>query len=84
MGMRGLRSVPGVILEDLVRAWLYRRIGGRIVADLNARWPFGDGEVGVFRAHDTLEHLRDLIHTTKDLHHCLALQPPSPTSAARS
>ncbi len=50
------------------------RHGSRIAADLNERWPFGDGEVGVFRAHDALEHLRDPIHTMKELHRCLAPQ----------
>lgn len=48
--------------------------GGRIAADLNERWPFGDCEIGVFRAHDALEHLRDPIHTMKELHRCLSPQ----------
>lgn len=46
--------------------------GGRIAADLNESWPFG--EVGVVRAHDALEHLRDPIHTMTELHLCLAPQ----------
>jgi hypothetical protein len=29
---------------------------------------------GVFRAHDALEHLRDPIHTMRELHRCLAPQ----------
>ena len=33
-----------------------------------------NGEVGVFRAYDALEHLRDPIHTMKELHRCLAPQ----------
>lgn len=32
------------------------------------RWPFGDGEVGVFRPHGALEHVRDPIHTTREIH----------------
>ena len=34
----------------------------------------GDGEVGVFRAHNALEHLRDPLHTMREIHRCLALQ----------
>lgn len=34
----------------------------------------GDGEDGVFRAHDALEHLRDPIHTMREIHRCLAPQ----------
>jgi SAM-dependent methyltransferase len=45
---------------------------GPIRADLNERWPFDDGTVGVFRAHDALEHLRDPIHTMREVHRCLA------------
>lgn len=46
--------------------------GADITADLNERWPFRDGEVGVFRAHDALEHLRDPIHTMREAYRCLA------------
>lgn len=57
--------------------------GARIAADLDERWPFGDGEVGVFRAHDALEHLRDPINTMREIHRCpapkgwLLSRPPS-------
>lgn len=43
-----------------------------ILADLNGRWPFDDGEIGVFRAHDALEHLRDPINTMREAYRCLA------------
>jgi hypothetical protein len=43
-----------------------------ITADLNERWPFEDGSVGVFRAHDALEHLKDPIHAMKEAYRCLA------------
>ena len=45
---------------------------GDIIADLEKTWPFEDGEVGVFRAHDALEHLRNPIHTMKEAYRCLA------------
>ena len=32
------------------------------------------GRIGAFQAHDALEHLRDPIHTMKELHRCLAPQ----------
>lgn len=47
-------------------------LNGDIVADLNGPWPFKDGEVGLFRAHDAIEHLKDPIHTMKEAHRCLA------------
>jgi glycosyltransferase involved in cell wall biosynthesis len=43
-----------------------------IIHDLNKPWPFKDGEVGLIRAHDALEHLKDPIHTMKEAHRCLA------------
>ena len=43
-----------------------------IVADLNGPWPFKDGEVGVVRAFDVFEHLRDPIHTMSELFRVLA------------
>jgi O-antigen biosynthesis protein len=45
---------------------------GDIPADLNHRWPFEDGSVGVFRAHDAIEHLRNPIHVMKEAYRCLA------------
>jgi SAM-dependent methyltransferase len=43
-----------------------------VIADLNERWPFEDGSVGVVRAFDILEHLRDPIHAMMELHRVLA------------
>lgn len=45
---------------------------GDIKADLNERWPFEDGTVGLFRAHDALEHLYKPLHTMKEIYRCLA------------
>ncbi len=45
--------------------------GGDIDADLDQSWPFEDESVGVFRAHDALEHLADPIHTMKEVYRCL-------------
>lgn len=42
-----------------------------IVSDLNGAWPFEDNSVGVFRAHDIFEHLRNPIHTMNEVHRCL-------------
>ncbi len=47
--------------------------GGRLVAsnagivcDLDGRWPLRDNSVGVLRAADAIEHLRDPIHTMNE------------------
>lgn len=37
-----------------------------IQADLNQDWPFKDSSVGVFRAHDIIEHLKNPIHTMNE------------------
>ncbi len=45
----------------------------QIICDLNEWWDFAqDGSVGVVRAYDVLEHLRDPIHTMKELYRVLA------------
>lgn len=43
-----------------------------IVSDLNQRWPFEDGSVGVIRSYDVFEHLKDPLHTMKELYRVLA------------
>ena len=43
-----------------------------IIADLNGTWPMADNSVGVVRAADVFEHLRDPIHTMKELYRVLA------------
>lgn len=50
----------------------YSLPGVDIVTDLNQKWPFNDNSVGVFRLQDAIEHLKDPIHTMKEIHRCLA------------
>jgi glycosyltransferase involved in cell wall biosynthesis len=45
---------------------------GDITADLNERWPFKDGEIGVIHASHVIEHLTDKHHTMSELHRVLA------------
>lgn len=40
--------------------------------DLEERWPFADSTVGVVRAYDVFEHLRDPLHAMKELYRVLA------------
>lgn len=42
-----------------------------VTADLNEHWPFEDNSVGVLRAHDILEHLKDPIHTMNEAYRVL-------------
>ena len=60
----GFNPPPGYKSVDLSNA--------DIIHDLNKPWPFKDGEVGVIRAHDALEHLKDPIHIMKEAHRCLS------------
>lgn len=44
-----------------------------VVYDLDKPdWPFKDGSVGVFRAQDALEHMKDPLNTMKEIYRCLA------------
>lgn len=43
-----------------------------VCCDLDERWPFEDGSVGVIRAFDVFEHLRDSVHTMRECHRVLA------------
>lgn len=45
--------------------------GPGVVADLNVRYPFEDGEVGVVRAVDFLEHVADKMHSLCEIHRIL-------------
>ena len=45
---------------------------GMIIADLNKKWPFEDGEVGVINASHVIEHLVDKHHTMSEIHRVLA------------
>jgi SAM-dependent methyltransferase len=40
--------------------------------DLERRWPLGDNSVGILRAHDAIEHLKDPIHTMNEAWRVLA------------
>lgn len=43
-----------------------------VVADLNGDWPFEDNSVGLIRAQDAFEHLRDPQHTMMEMYRVLA------------
>jgi O-antigen biosynthesis protein len=43
-----------------------------INCDLNLRWPFQNDSIGVIRANDVFEHLRDPLFTMKELYRVLA------------
>ena len=44
-----------------------------VVFDLDEPdWPFEDGSVGVFRAQDAVEHMKDPVNTMKEIYRCLA------------
>lgn len=43
-----------------------------INSDLNEKWPFEDNSVGVIRAFDVFEHLKNPIHTMEELYRILA------------
>ena len=42
-----------------------------VTANLDEKWPFEDGSVGVFRAHDIIEHLKNPVHTMNEAWRCL-------------
>lgn len=42
-----------------------------IVSNLDEAFPFADNSIGVFRAHDALEHLVNPIHTMTEIERCL-------------
>jgi SAM-dependent methyltransferase len=44
----------------------------QVCCDLDQRWPFEDSSVGVIRAADIFEHLRDPLHTMKEAFRVLA------------
>lgn len=48
------------------------RKGADVNCDLNKRWPFEDSSVGVIRAYDILEHLKDPLHAMKEAYRVLA------------
>jgi SAM-dependent methyltransferase len=42
-----------------------------ICCDLNEQWPFEDNSVGVIKAYDIFEHLKDSVYTMKELYRVL-------------
>ena len=60
----GLYPRPGYESVDITN--------GDITADLNKKWPFKDGEVGVVNASHIIEHLTDKHHTMSELYRVLA------------
>jgi glycosyltransferase involved in cell wall biosynthesis len=60
----GFNPPKGYVSVDLANA--------SICADLNKEWPFQAGQVGLFRAHDALEHLKNPIHVMKEAYRCLS------------
>ncbi len=59
-----MNAKPGYVTVDLKDA--------DEVCDLNGDWPFADSSVGVLRSMDVIEHLKDPIHTMKELSRVLA------------
>ena len=60
----GIARAQGYTSVDLLDA--------DVCCDLNERWPFEDGSVGVVRAFDVFEHLADPLHTMTELYRVLA------------
>jgi O-antigen biosynthesis protein len=66
----GIDKRPGWIAVDLHHGG--PTIGmNDVVTDLNQPWPFKDNSVGVIRAHDVIEHLKDPIHVMNEAHRVL-------------
>lgn len=61
----GLNPVSNYITVD-------QRDTAHIQADLNNRFPLGDSTVGVLNASHILEHLKDPIHSMREIHRVLA------------
>lgn len=47
-------------------------IDANVNCDLEQRWPFEDSSIGVIRANDIFEHLKDPIHTMSECYRVLA------------
>lgn len=45
---------------------------GGMVCDLDGRWPIADDSVGLLRASDAVEHLKDPVHTMNEAYRVLA------------
>lgn len=82
--MNGLRKIElGGRMNALVGYETADLRDADIVCNLNEPWPFDDSSVGVLRAIDVIEHLRDPLHTMREIYRVLApggyamLQVPS-------
>lgn len=60
----GIDKKDGYLGYDLQNA--------EITGDLNERWDLEDHSVGILRAHDIIEHLRDPIHVMNEAYRVLA------------
>jgi len=45
--------------------------GADITADLNKKWPFRDNSIGLLRANDIIEHLKDPVNTMNEAYRVL-------------
>jgi predicted O-linked N-acetylglucosamine transferase (SPINDLY family) len=53
--------------ENYIGVDVHPGSGADIIADLNQRFPFPDSSVDEVRAHDSIEHLSDKIHTMNEI-----------------
>ena len=60
----GLNPRPGYLTMDI-------RSTADYVCDLNGDWPLPDNSVGVLNASHVLEHLKDPIHSMREIHRVL-------------
>jgi len=60
----GINNVEGYVSVD--------RANAEVVCNLDERWPFEDNSVGIIRAHDAIEHLKNPIHTMNEAYRVLA------------
>lgn len=70
---RGLRAVDlGGAIGAPPGFETYDRQNADIVGNLDDDWLLADASVGLLRAHDVVEHLRDPIHTMNEAYRVLA------------
>jgi len=67
----GINSVPGYIPVDKVLPPTTHNARFRVKCDLDEKWPFSDNSVGLLRANDCVEHLRNQIHTMNEAYRVL-------------
>lgn len=60
----GVNPEPGFESVDLENA--------AVLANLDERWPFEDNSIGLIRAHDAIEHLKNPVHTMNEAYRVLA------------